>query len=151
MLKIFMPQLDLFTFFPQIFWGFLFFFVQFFILSYYFLPLLASTLKFKKKYVSSLASVLHKEASLPSVENVNNNLLSICFKELSKTFSNIYTNCNLSVATSLSDLEKKNFHAIKKKVLKSSVDITFTEQYIAKTNAATFVSLARKIIGAFKL
>lgn len=94
-----MPQLDLFTFFPQIFWGFLLFFVQFFIVSYYFLPLLASSLKFKQKY---LATLFQKEASLSTTNNVsvhNNtdaNLLLNSIKELEKTFGNISKNCEVS-------------------------------------------------------
>jgi hypothetical protein len=92
-----MPQLDLFTFFPQIFWGFLLFFVQFFLVSYYFLPLLASSLKFKQKY---LATLFQNEASLVTTNNLpiqtNANLLLKSLKELEKTFANISNNCDIS-------------------------------------------------------
>lgn len=92
-----MPQLDLFTFFPQIFWGFLLFFVQFFLVSYYFLPLLASSLKFKQKY---LATLFQNEASLVTTNNLpiqtDANLLLKSLKELEKTFANISNNCDIS-------------------------------------------------------
>lgn len=93
-----MPQLDLFTFFPQIFWGFLLFFIQFFIVSYYFLPLLASSLKFKQKYLTTLfqKEALQATTGTSSI-HTDTNLLLNSIKELEKTFGDVSKNCDVSI------------------------------------------------------
>ena len=115
-----MPQLDIFTFFPQVFWGFLFFFFQFFIVSYYFLPLLASTLKFKQKYLTTLfqkeTSSLATESSLHLFKN--NDVLLTSIKEAEKIFENISKNCNSSIKNVRSNLLLQTFGNINYQISK---------------------------------
>jgi hypothetical protein len=51
-----MPQLDIFSFFPQIFWGFLFFFLYFFFVSFYILPSFALSFKEMEKLIVSCSN-----------------------------------------------------------------------------------------------
>ena len=114
-----MPQLDLFTFFPQIFWGFLFFFVQFFVISYYFLPLLASTLKFKQKY---LITLFQKETSTQIqtfIQKDYNALLLGSIKEIENLFGNIYSICNVSDKNFRLNLLTKTFVNVNSQIIKT--------------------------------
>lgn len=56
-----MPQLDLVTFFPQVFWS-LFLFCMFFLyLSYAVIPKIATSLKFRKRKLAHLANAINKK------------------------------------------------------------------------------------------
>lgn len=79
-----MPQLDIFSFFPQLFWGFLFFFFYFFFVSFYILPSLAASIKFKKKQFLFLSTVVLKNRNPMNSSNVSDHFLALSFKEMEK-------------------------------------------------------------------
>jgi len=108
------------SFFPQIFWGFILFFIPFFIVSYYFLPLLASTLKFKQKYLSTL---FKKETLLSSTSGIvssttDNNLLLISIKEIDKTFNRVFENCKISTQKARTNILTNTFSKINYQISK---------------------------------
>lgn len=116
-----MPQLDLLTFFPQVFWGFLFFFIQFFIISYYFLPLLASTLKFKQKYLSMLFQKEGTSTNSSGVLNYENNnaLLLSSIKEVDIIFGKVSNICHTADTNFRLNLLTKTFANINNQIIKT--------------------------------
>ena len=56
-----MPQLDLISFFPQIFWCFVLFFSFFFYFSFCIIPQIATILKFRKKKLIILANEINNK------------------------------------------------------------------------------------------
>lgn len=56
-----MPQLDLISFFPQIFWCIILFFVFFFYFSCQIIPQIARILKFRKKKIIMLANHINEK------------------------------------------------------------------------------------------
>ena len=56
-----MPQLDLISFFPQIFWSFILFFSFFFYLSFAIIPKVATILKFRQKSLIILANKINNK------------------------------------------------------------------------------------------
>jgi hypothetical protein len=116
-----MPQLDLLTFFPQVFWGFLFFFFLFFTISYYFLPLLASTLKFKQKYLSIL---LKKEGMITnstqiSTQESSNSLILSSIKEIELIFGNVSKLCEISDKNCRLNLLTNTFKNVNNHIVKT--------------------------------
>lgn len=54
-----MPQLDLVSFFPQIFWAFILFFLFFLYMSFNVIPKVATVLKYRKKKLVILAKEIN--------------------------------------------------------------------------------------------
>ena len=128
-----MPQLDLFTFFPQIFWGFLFFFVQFFILSYYFLPLLASSVKFRSKYLmsESLMSEIVVKKENAEVVGSGQPVFSLVLEEFEEILVKLTTQYDLSIKAARLKLVVKTFGNINSQVIKMPFAVDFGSEYAA--------------------
>lgn len=78
-----MPQLDLVSFFPQLFWSFILFFLFFINMSFSLIPKLAVILKFRKKKLIVLATEIN------SKKDGSSRLLFEYDQSLKKSFSEI--------------------------------------------------------------
>jgi len=63
-----MPQLDKFSFGPQVFWFFLLFIITYYVITFHFLPRIATSLKVRTK----MLNLLHRE--LKELENLENKI-----------------------------------------------------------------------------
>lgn len=146
-----MPQLDLFTFFPQIFWGFLFFFIQFFILSYYFLPLLASSVKFRSKYLMSDTSIPEVVASVENADAVvsgisGQSIFSLVLDEFEEILGKLTMQYALSIKATRLKVLAKTFGNINSQVVKMPFAIDFGSEYVVNFSYVLGVFIAANLV-----
>ena len=82
-----MPQFDQGSFLNQVLWFFLVFINSYFLITYFFLPIISKNLKFRKKKIS----VNQKNLSDIQLENLQQQIF------LNKTFQNISDHYNISL------------------------------------------------------
>lgn len=150
-----MPQLDLFTFFPQIFWGFSFFFIQFFILSYYFLPLLASSVKFRSKYLMSDTFTPEVVANVKNADIVvlgipEQSIFSLVLDEFEEILEKLTMQYDRSIKATRLNVLVKTFGNINSQVVKMPFAIDSDSEYVADFSYALFVFIAARSIHIFK-
>ena len=146
-----MPQLDLFTFFPQIFWGFLFFFVQFFILSYYFLPLLASSVKFRSKYLMSetftpetVVKIENTDVVVPGISGQP--VFSFVLDEFEEILGKLTMQYDLSIKATRLKVLAKTFGNINSQVVKMPFAVDFGSEYVVNFSYVLGAFIAANLV-----
>lgn len=116
-----MPQLDLISFFPQVFWCFVLFFVFFFCFSFFMIPKIATVLKFRKKKLVLLANEINSKKDGSSFLLMEyDNLLKNAFLEITQTLKNVLTFGNSWVSSTIYKLNITEFQQINQRYLRSS-------------------------------
>lgn len=106
-----MPQFDQFSFLNQVFWLFIVFLNVYFLITYYFLPILSSNLKFRKKKILKNDKKIFNIYFEKSQQYL---FLNKIFQDIishSDSYINKIRNTNLSIIYSLKQnlLKKFNF------------------------------------------
>lgn len=116
-----MPQLDLTSFFPQIFWCFVFFFCFMFYFSFMIIPKIASILKFRKKKLIVLANEINKKKDGSSFLLIEyDNVLKNSFYEITQLLKSLLNSGNTWVNLSLYKFNTVEFKPINQRFLNSS-------------------------------
>ena len=111
-----MPQFDTFSFFSQLFWVFLFFFLFYSALSYYLLPAIAITLKIRRRKLSFSS----KDQLSSSVLASNSDLISFINLSFDKLPKEVVLNDeNKLNTTNSSNLSLADIVHLEKLVFKS--------------------------------
>ena len=110
-----MPQFDQGSFLNQVFWFFLIFINSYFLLTYYFLPIICENLKFRKKKIIKNKSN-NSEIILENLQQ--NNFLNESFKNI---FGNLYYSINSVSSKTLNPVKGLKENIFKKVKLKNDL------------------------------
>jgi hypothetical protein len=116
-----MPQLDLISFFPQVFWCFICFFGFFFYFNFMVIPKIATILKFRKKKLIVLANEINEKKDGSSFLLIEyDNVLKNSFCETTQLLKNLLNFGNVWVGLSLYKFNTLEFRIINQRFLNSS-------------------------------
>lgn len=108
-----MPQFDQGSFLNQVFWFFFFFLNSYFLITYFFLPLICKNLKFRKKKLQ-VNQDCFQEIQL---ENLQQQLfLNTTFYKIGNHFSTLLKNTNENAIDETEPLKKILFSNLKFKI-----------------------------------
>lgn len=116
-----MPQLDLISFFPQVFWCFVFFFLFFLYFSFFAIPKIATILKFRKKKLVVLANEINKKKDGSSALLMEyDNILKNSFSEITQILKNLTNFGNVWLSATIYKFNTSEFLKINQRFLNSS-------------------------------
>lgn len=116
-----MLLLDLISFFPQIFWCFIFFFVFFLYFSFFVIPKIATILKFRKKKLIVLANEINqKKDGSSSLLIEYDNILKNSFCEITQLLKNVLVFGNKWVFITIYNFNTIEFTNVNQRFLNSS-------------------------------
>lgn len=127
-----MPQFDQGSFLNQVFWFFLIFINSYFLITYFFLPIICENLKFRKKKI-----IKNKLNNLDIIlENLQqNNFLNNSFKDIFNNLNYSINTINNKTILSIAPFKENTFKNIKlKKNLKDFYMILLSYKNIIKKN-----------------
>lgn len=116
-----MPQLDLMSFFPQIFWCFGCFFGFYFYFSFLIIPKIATILKFRKKKLLSLAHGINTKKDSSSYLLVEyDNMLRQSFQEIKNLLDKVVSLGHTWISTNVYKLNTTTLVTVNKRFLNSA-------------------------------
>lgn len=116
-----MPQLDLISFFPQIFWCFILFFAFFFYFSFLIIPKVATTLKFRKQKLVLLANKINEKKDGSSyLLSEHDGVLNSYFFETRKVLDKVLSSGNSWIHNVINQLNITKMLKVNQYFLRSS-------------------------------
>lgn len=116
-----MPQLDLVSFFPQIFWCFVLFFSFFSYFSFLIIPKIATILKFRKKKLIILANEINsKKDGSSSLLIEYDTVLKNSLHEITILFKNVLTFGSTWIPAAMLKLNTTAFRTTNQRFLNSA-------------------------------
>lgn len=116
-----MPQLDLISFFPQIFWCFVLFFLFFFYFSFIIIPQIATILKFRKKKLIILANEINNKKDGSSFLLIEyDTVLKNSFQEITSLLKSLLQFGNSWLPSTMLKLNTTSFRSTNQRFLNTT-------------------------------